>query len=319
MQPALGILGLGNLGTALGHTVAHHYPDKEVWGWAHSESTAWEINTKHTSEYLPGIDLPHNLKATNYLEELFAWNQVVIVSLPAKHLLGTIKQALPFIEPHHIIVNTSKGLDESSGQPVFVELTQLLPVSQLLHLSGPMLAEEIAQHQPSTGLVAGEQNQLLIDLLSDTELKLEAYSDPIGLSWVGILKNIYAIGLGMLDYLTQGSLNVKGWYLTLAWQEMEQFYLAHHLDPQVLKTTAGLGDLICTAMSGQSHNQSFGHCIAEHDHQSLKVVEPEGCHTLRIMFAQPGNEHLRLAEATFAFINQQIDAQTWLEKSLFSS
>ncbi len=73
----------------------------------------------------------------------------------------------------------------------------------------------------------------------------------------GVLKNVYAVGLGIASGLKLGS-NFNGWLIAQAVHEMELVlpHLGGHSETG--QSLAGLGDLIATGFSTYSTNRTCG-------------------------------------------------------------
>jgi glycerol-3-phosphate dehydrogenase (NAD(P)+) len=151
-------------------------------------------------------------------------------------------------------------------------------------LAGPSLANEFV-NGVMTGLVAASENSEAIDCvgraLNNAYLFVKGSKDPIGVELGGILKNIYALGMGMF---ADAGMNFTGAYLTQSLLEMKTLGKALGAQPSTFDGLAGMGDLITTSLSEHSHNRTMGRLVAEG--LSLEEVEtrmgilPEGYHTL---------------------------------------
>src|SRR3989338_844635 len=82
-------------------------------------------------------------------------------------------------------------------------------------------------------------------------------SDVRGVAVAGVLKNIYALGLGIAHALGWGE-NQKGWFVSRALREMARAAELLGGTRETMLGIAGLGDLVATGFSPHSHNRTTG-------------------------------------------------------------
>ena len=88
----VGIIGLGNMGTAVGNMIANN--GYEVLGWNYEEDVVDEINHKQSNErFLPGIPLHGSLRATKDISEVMRDCGVVFISIPSAFIESTLRPA----------------------------------------------------------------------------------------------------------------------------------------------------------------------------------------------------------------------------------
>jgi glycerol-3-phosphate dehydrogenase (NAD(P)+) len=283
----VGLIGLGNLGTAVANLIASN--GHEVVGWDHQSEVVDEISSSHrNSRYLAGIDLHPGFTATSDLGGLVASCHVVFIALPARFIEPTLAPVADAIRADAIVVNMAKGIDVKSGLTGLQMLGELLPEQPLVMLSGPSIANEFAHRMPTVVVVAGpDRTDLLrVSTLLDNEYFRTRFSDDaIGVELGGVLKNIYAIGLGMFDGQDVSSINFRAVYLTIAVEEMARLGAAVGARLETFLYLAGIGDLLATALSEHSHNRHMGQRLAEgltrDQIRDEMGVLPEGYSTLR--------------------------------------
>ena len=104
-------------------------------------------------------------------------------------------------------------------------------------------------------------SRLAEEILKHAQINFEYTEDTLGIMLCGALKNVYALGAGLLDCNTST-------YLDLAQREMAQILLYNDADPDTVQLACGGADLklTCTA---DSRNYRFGQLVAELHKQSL--------------------------------------------------
>ena len=122
----IGLIGLGNLGTAIGNLVAAK--GIPVLGWEYNWAVVDEINRDHTnSRYLPGIPLEPALAATTDISAVLELCRIVFIALPSAFIMSTLRPVRQAVQADSILVNMAKGIDGETGLTAFQTLTALFP------------------------------------------------------------------------------------------------------------------------------------------------------------------------------------------------
>ena len=296
----IGVIGLGNLGTAVGNLIAAN--GHTVLGWEHDPTVVREIQEQHTNtRFLPGIPLQASLQATHELASVIQNSEVVFIAIPSAFIQATLEPFRDQIDPGTLLVNLAKGIDAETGLTSYQTLGGLLPRNPKIMLSGPSIANEFARQMPTMVVLAGKEirHQLLVARLLENDYFRTRFSDDeVGVELGGILKNIYAIGLGLLDGKQITSLNFRAAYLTLAMEEITQIGVGMGARIETFLYLAGIGDLLATSLSLHSHNRRMGELLAQG--LSLAQVEqemgvaPEGYNTLKTILYLAEKLHISM-------------------------
>ncbi len=262
----IGVVGAGGWGTAQAKLLVEN--GHQVMLWAYEPETVQEINKLHTNHrFLPGVNLPEELVASNDPEEVVSGAELIAFVVPSQWLRTTAKLFAGYIPADAIIVNAGKGLDNISLKPLSQVLKDELglPDERLIVLSGPNHSEEVSRQIPSATVVAGPD-------LSVAEVVQDAYISPyfrvytnldrLGVEIGGALKNIYAIAAGICEGLNYGD-NTKAALVTRALAEMCRLGEAMGAQPVTFSGLSGLGDLYVTAASRHSRNAWAGREIGK--------------------------------------------------------
>jgi glycerol-3-phosphate dehydrogenase (NAD(P)+) len=284
----VGIIGLGNFGTAIGNLIAENGYD--VTGWEYNEDAVGLINETHENpQYLADVELDPKLAATRDLNLVATQSDVLFVALPSAFLASTLQSIPGEINPKALLVNLAKGIDQSTGLTAFQTLSRLFPGHRRALLSGPSIANEFARGLPTSVVLAGpDRSDLLATarLLDSKTFRTRFSDDVVGVEYGGILKNMYAIGLGLFDGIGVPSINFRATYLTLGLEEMTQFGVSMGAREETFRYLAGAGDLLATSMSEHSHNRHFGERLGQG--YAIQAIEeemgvlPEGYGTLNM-------------------------------------
>src|SRR3954447_23953420 len=150
----IGVVGLGNLGSAIASLIAANGFD--VLGWEHHADVVDEINRAHTNtRFLPGIGLHPRLIATNQLDEIFTQCDAIFVALPSAFLKQTLDPVKHLGRPDTLLINLAKGIDRTTGLTALQMLGALFPNQTRIMLSGPSIANEFARNLPTVVMIAG--------------------------------------------------------------------------------------------------------------------------------------------------------------------
>lgn len=216
------------------------------------------------------------------LEDAAPRADIVLFCLPVNPHREIVKQIVPYLKENSLCLSIAKGLDETgqTAAQIFSETLESHQPFGLLY--GPMISEEIRASRyafAQLGCSTIDSYNKIRELYRGTRLFIEHTSDITGISWSVILKNVYAIVFGMADELQLGD-NMRGYLSVAALRELDQ--IVHKMGGQAGSPyhLAGLGDLITTATSKDSHHHQLGRMLAREKTQNIKG---EGIHTLEMV------------------------------------
>ena len=216
------------------------------------------------------------------LEDAASRADVVLFCLPVNPHREIVKQIAPLLKNTCLCLSIAKGLDEAgqTAAQIFAGVLGLHQPYSLLY--GPMISEEIrADHYAFAQLGCGDIDvyNKTRELYQGTRLYIEHTSDITGISWSVVLKNVYALVFGMADELQLGD-NMRGYLAVAALRELDQIVLKMGGKAGSSYHLAGLGDLITTATSEDSHHHELGRMLAR---EEARGIEGEGIHTLKMV------------------------------------
>jgi glycerol-3-phosphate dehydrogenase (NAD(P)+) len=257
--------------------------------WMRDNDLAEEINnTRINKRYLPNLNLGKNITATSQIEDIKE-SDLIIFCVPSDAFRDVSLLASSFINENTFLVTATKGVEKDDFSLMSKILEEYYSKNLVGILSGPNLAEEIANHHLSGTVIASKHKILrdeVIQNLSTDFFRIYENDDPYGVEMGGALKNIYAIACGIADGLNSGE-NTIGMIMTRGLGEMSRLATDLGANPQTFLGLAGVGDLITTCASPLSRNHQFGKYIGE----GLSVEEAkqkigqtiEGLKTLKVV------------------------------------
>jgi len=232
------------------------------------------------------LDIWEKFPAENFrsavLEEVAPLADLILFCLPANPHREVVTQLLPLLRTETICLSIAKGLDErgQTAAEVFADVLGERQPYALLY--GPMISEELRAGRygfAELGCKDDKTYRKVKDLFANTRLLIEPSSDITGISWSVILKNVYAMVFGMADELQMGD-NVRGYLSVASITELEQIVCTMGGDAGSPWHLAGLGDLVTTATSKDSHHHELGRMLARGESEG---IQGEGVHTLEMV------------------------------------
>ncbi len=261
-MPKIAIIGTTIWGKTLGVVLAHK--GLEVRLWARTEEEANKLNNKGSEpNLLPGTASPSLLSVTSSLSEALAYVNAVILAVPSQSMRHNIRLVAGYLNESMLVVSAAKGLEVGSNKRMSQVIAEEIDPSlwpNICVLSGPNLSKEILRGLPASTVVAAGNEAVARKaqkLLMTPNFCVYTNTDVIGVELGGALKNIVALGAGMVDGLGYGD-NAKAAFITRGLTEMAALGVALGASPLTLSGLAGLGDLIATCASPLSRNHYVG-------------------------------------------------------------
>jgi glycerol-3-phosphate dehydrogenase (NAD(P)+) len=265
MTKRIGVIGAGSWGTALSKLLAEKGYHISLWAYEKEVSAA--INEiKENPFFLKGIRLPENIKATNSIEEALKGVEIIVVAVPSHVMRSIIASMRQYISPHIPIVSATKGIENETLMMMSDVIRDELGFSEnLVFLSGPSFAREVALRLPTAVSVAARKSELakqIQSLFVTDYFRVYTTDDIIGLQLGGALKNVIAIAAGACDGLGFGC-NSRAALITRGLAEITRLGVVMGANPLTFAGLAGMGDLVLTCTSSLSRNWNIGFQIAQ--------------------------------------------------------
>jgi glycerol-3-phosphate dehydrogenase (NAD(P)+) len=260
------VLGAGSWGTTFAKVLADGGSDVALW--ARRAELAREISqSKRNSDYLPGINLPRNLWSSSRLPDVLDGAEIVFLSVPSQSLRENLRIVRELVPADAIVVSLMKGIERGTGLRMSQVVEQELDIDldRVAVISGPNLALEIAKEQPTAAVVSSTSMETATQVaIAATNSYFRSFvnTDVIGTEFGGVLKNLIAVAIGIVDGVGYGE-NTKASIITRGLVEMTEFAVAYGARPETLAGLAGLGDLIATCESPLSRNNTAGRLLGQ--------------------------------------------------------
>ena len=212
--------------------------------------------TGHNPRYLTTTDL-RGVEPVTVENAAIAEAELTVLAVPSR-AFAAVAAALPGDAPVLIL---TKGLDPGTGSRLSTRV-QDRPVAVL---SGPNMAEEIAQGLPTATVIASEDRKLaerLQEAINSIVFRVYVNDDLVGVEICAAAKNVIALAAGGVDGLGLGD-NAKASLITRGLAEMARLGEACGGEPETFSGLAGMGDLNVTCYSGFGRNRRAGELIAQ--------------------------------------------------------
>lgn len=259
----IAILGAGGFGTAL--AVMAHKSGHDVVLWSAVPSEIKDIRDHgENKKLLPGVPVGSAICLTTEIKEIER-SELVIFAVASKWVRSVAQTVAPHLKKGAILVNVGKGFEESTLKRLSEVIAEEAPGHDVVALSGPSHAEEIARGVPTTIVAASTSTasaERVQDILTTGTLRVYVNEDVIGVEFGGALKNIIALCAGICDGLDLGD-NTKAALMTRGITEIGRLGVAAGGMVETFGGLAGIGDLIVTCTSMHSRNRRAGILIGQ--------------------------------------------------------
>lgn len=258
------VLGAGAWGTTLAQVLVDAGQDVLIWG--RNEQVVTEINSAHTNKkFLPGIDLPTQIRATTDIAQAFEFGSSMVLAIPAQSLRENLQAWQDTFPKDRPIISTLKGIEANTQKRMTEVVCEVLEIGQanLGLITGPNLAGELSLRQPA-GAVAAAPNEIIqkeiIELFTTPYFRVYPSEDLVGCELAGAAKSVIALAVGMAIGLDLGE-NTQSMIITRGLSEVARFGNAYGSNPLTFLGLAGMGDLVASCGSGLSRNRTFGESL----------------------------------------------------------
>ncbi|KAK3842331.1 MAG: NAD-dependent glycerol-3-phosphate dehydrogenase N-terminus-domain-containing protein [Linnemannia gamsii] len=277
MTEKVALIGSGNWGSAVakivgGNVKKFDHFDKEVKMWVFEEQVDGQnlteiINTKHENvKYLPGIKLPENVVACPDLVKTCEDATMLVFVVPHQFVSSICKQLKGKISHNCKAISLIKGVDVEENDNGFRLITDMIQDSlgvRACILSGANIATEVAEErfcETTIGYRNKADGELFKEIFNTPTFRVNIIEDVVGVELCGALKNIIAIGGGLVDGLKLGD-NTKAAIIRIGLYEMRKFAKMFYADvkDETFFESCGVADLVTTCAGGRNRKVAEAH------------------------------------------------------------
>lgn len=259
VQP-VAVIGAGAWGTTLAQVLAEKGVPVRLWVREPEVFDAL-VRDRINRTFLPGVRLSARIMVTQEFAVALQGVRVALMSVPSHCFREVLRELRPHLTPETVLVSATKGMEiESLLTMEGVVREELGAAVAYAVLSGPSFAREVAQKTPTAVTIASRRREVahnLQRLFSTPYFRVYTSHEVTGAELGGALKNVFAIGTGILEGMGLGA-NSRAAVITRGLAEMTRLGVRLGANPMTLMGLAGLGDLVLTCTSSLSRNFQVG-------------------------------------------------------------
>lgn len=276
------IAGAGVFGTAMAERLSWNDTNTVIL-WSIEADVVEDINHNHrNTKYFPTHFLNTSIRAT-LDKEIFKSADCVLLVIPSKAIVSFTAEIRSLTKPDCMVINLAKGMSDDGAF-----ITEQIPFERTASMKGPTFAIEVLHGLPSSFTFGGRKEDYLEfkkEVLEGTGLYLDFTDDIRSVELMSILKNMYAIAIGLVSGRFN-SPNVDFLIYTKAVNEMRKFLSLFACDTETIFRYCGLGDLGLTSLNDLSRNRTLGLLMGKGfsmDTSGKSATVIEGSRTVKLM------------------------------------
>jgi glycerol-3-phosphate dehydrogenase (NAD(P)+) len=240
-QKQITIIGAGKLGKAVESVIASSLV---VDSWDKDES-------KRTTQ--------------KTFEEVVSEADVILFCIPSWCMRESAESVKKYMQPNAIGISFAKGLEQHTGKTSYEILEEVLGKKRAGIMSGPLFAHDLEGGKPGYAFFGSKDlsaRKLVKQIFQKTHIVVDTTDDTTGVALAGVLKNVYGVGIGMLDGIYAGD-NKKAKYVTEAIQELKQLGISLGGKKKTMDHSFVIADFIGTCYCPFSNHRTTGEHIAK--------------------------------------------------------
>ena len=285
----IAVIGSGSWGCSVAILLANKSYDVYLWSWQQEETDRLSAE-RENSLVLPGKKFPDNIICSHDMELCVTDADLIVAVVPSPATRETARELASYVKERQIIVNLSKGLEDSTLMRLSEVYEEEVPQAHVCVMSGPSHAEEASDSLPTTNVVAAKNPktaEFVQNIFMTDSFRVYTGRDMIGTELGGALKNVIALCSGICDGIGYGD-NTRAALMTRGIAEIRRLGVKMGADRETFAGLSGIGDLIvtCTSMHSRNHRAGIllgkGYSLEETLAEVKMVVE--GVNTARAAY-----------------------------------
>lgn len=260
----ISVIGAGSWGTALARLLDSNGHQVTLWSIIEAEVKMLQEKREQVDK-LPGAMLSDRIVVTGDMELATKDQEMIIFAVPSSFVRKTAQLLHSYIQKDSLIINVAKGLEDETLFTLQQVINDVLPGNEVVALSGPSHAEEVARNIP-TSVVAATKDENTVkkvqDVFMNETFRVYGSQDVTGTEIGAALKNVIALAAGISDGLGFGD-NTKAALMTRGMAEISRLGVAMGANNATFNGLTGIGDLIVTCTSMHSRNRRAGILIGQ--------------------------------------------------------
>jgi len=262
MSEKIAVIGDGAMGTVCAIILANKGYQVSLWSYS-AEQIEDLKKCRENRKFLPGKRLPLSIQFVANDAEIFPNASLVVSAVPCVFLRDVWQRLAEYLPSKAPVVSITKGIEDKTLLRPTQIINEIAGPRRPAVLSGPNIADELAQSLPATATVAGSDENMTTQVqkcFSTKWFRIYSNYDILGVELAGATKNVIAIAAGIIDGLAAGD-NAKAALITRGIVEITRLGVAMGAQPDTFAGLSGMGDLITTCVSPMGRNRTFGQLI----------------------------------------------------------
>ena len=253
------IAGAGTFGTSVAERLAWNQ-DNKIYLHTIEEDVAKDITENHkNTKYFPTRFINQRIGATTSYD-VFDDADVIMLVIPSKAIVSFSLEMRKHTKKNPLVVNLAKGMSDDGAF-----ITEKIPFDRTASMKGPSFAIETLNGFPTAFTFGGKKSDydyFKSEIITATGFSLDYSRDVRAVELASILKNMYAIAIGLVSG-RYNSPNVDFLVYTKAVNEMRGLLHLFNCDEETIFRYCGIGDLGLTSLNDLSRNRTFGMLIGK--------------------------------------------------------
>lgn len=277
----ISILGSGAYGMAIASVL--HYNKHSIKMWTNSNEEANYLNANRRSPKV-NYDIPSDIIISTNMKDVVSDSDVIIFATPSEFAGSVSREVSNYYNSQYIGI-ASKGIDNKSLLCLSDVIKININTDLIAVISGCTFASDMVR-ESLLGLNVASKNldtlNVISSILENDYLSVYKTNDVIGTEICGAVKNIMAIGSGIISGMGYPE-SSSAMFMTLATKEIAHLIKCLGGDVNTIFSFAGIGDLILTCSSKESRNFTLGNMIGKKidTKDYIKNTTIEGLYTLK--------------------------------------
>lgn len=277
----ISILGSGAYGMAIASVL--HYNKHSIKMWTNSNEEANYLNANRRSPKV-NYDIPSDIIISTNMKDVVSDSDVIIFATPSEFAGSVSREVSNYYNSQYIGI-ASKGIDNKSLLCLSDVIKMNINTDLIAVISGCTFASDMVR-ESVLGLNVASKNldtlNVISSILENDYLSVYKTNDVIGTEICGAVKNIMAIGSGIISGMGYPE-SSSAMFMTLATKEIAHLIKCLGGDVNTIFSFAGIGDLILTCSSKESRNFTLGNMIGKKidTKDYIKNTTIEGLYTLK--------------------------------------
>lgn len=260
----IAILGTGAYGIALSNMAIKNNCDITMWTKLEEEYEV--LRSKRCNTFvLPDFIIDERINFTTDMANAIKDAELIILSVPIKFMESTVTEMSKYYQKKQHICIASKGIIQDSCLFPYDVAKNILNTDKIGVISGGTFAVDMIKDVPMGLTVASNNNEtskIIRKGLENNFLKFEISNDVLGIEIWGSIKNIVAIGCGIIDGMKY-PISTRSMFFTKCYNDIIDLVCDFGGCNDSSSTYSGIGDMFLTCTSSKSRNYTFGNLIGE--------------------------------------------------------